>query len=182
MVGLAKVPISSSRKTSRCSARQLRHCTRLWASRWWTCLSLTTSCIAHWALGLSGILAGYFSTAVVLRKLSPPFGKLKAVEGKKEGDFRGLHSRLLANAEEISFYGGADIERVFLVRSFKDLQRWMEGIYSLKIRYNMLEDMILKYSWSAFGYLVTSLPVFLPAWGGLAVPWSWLMSPRGYGP
>ncbi|KAJ5763596.1 ABC transporter N-terminal [Penicillium manginii] len=117
-------------------------------------------------LALSGILAGYFSTAVVLRKLSPPFGKLKAVEGKKEGDFRGLHSRLLANAEEISFYGGADLERVFLVRSFKDLQRWMEGIYSLKIRYNMLEDLILKYSWSAFGYLVTSLPVFLPAWGG----------------
>ncbi|CBF89509.1 putative peroxisomal ABC transporter (PXA1) [Aspergillus nidulans FGSC A4] len=118
-------------------------------------------------LALSGILTGYFSTAVVLRKLSPPFGKLKAVEGKKEGDFRGLHSRLLANAEEISFYGGADIERVFLARSFKDLQRWMEGIYSLKIRYNMLEDVILKYSWSAFGYLITSLPVFLPAWGGL---------------
>ncbi|EAW08256.1 putative peroxisomal ABC transporter (PXA1) [Aspergillus clavatus NRRL 1] len=117
-------------------------------------------------LALGGILTGYFSTAVVLRKLSPPFGKLKAVEGKKEGDFRGLHSRLLANAEEISFYGGADIERVFLLRSFKDLQRWMEGIYSLKIRYNMLEDVILKYAWSAFGYLITSLPVFLPAWGG----------------
>ncbi|RAL00447.1 putative peroxisomal ABC transporter (PXA1) [Aspergillus ibericus CBS 121593] len=118
-------------------------------------------------LALTGILTGYFSTAAVLRKLSPPFGKLKAVEGKKEGDFRGLHARLLANAEEISFYGGADIERVFLARSFKDLQRWMEGIYSLKIRYNMLEDVILKYAWSAFGYLITSLPIFLPAWGGL---------------
>lgn len=118
-------------------------------------------------LALSGILTGYFSTAVVLRKISPPFGKLKAVEGKKEGDFRGLHSRLLANAEEISFYGGADIERVFLMRSFKDLLRWMEGIYNMKIRYNILEDIILKYAWSAFGYLITSLPVFLPAWGGL---------------
>lgn len=118
-------------------------------------------------LALSGIGAAYFSTAAILRKLSPPFGKLKAVEGKKEGDFRGLHSRLLANAEEISFYGGADVERVFLMRSFKDLQRWMEGIYSLKIRYNMLEDVILKYAWSGFGYLVSSLPVFLPAWGGL---------------
>ncbi|KAL1854576.1 ATP-binding cassette long-chain fatty acid transporter pxa1 [Paecilomyces lecythidis] len=118
-------------------------------------------------LALSGILSGYFSTAVVLRKLSPPFGKLKAVEGKKEGDFRGLHTRLLANAEEVAFYGGAGIERIFLVKSFSDLQRWMEGIYSLKIRYNMIEDIILKYSWSAFGYLVTSLPVFLPAWGGL---------------
>jgi len=37
----------------------------------------------------------------------------------------------------------------------------------MKIRYNMLEDFVLKYSWSAFGYLVTSLPIFLPAWGGL---------------
>jgi ATP-binding cassette subfamily D (ALD) long-chain fatty acid import protein len=132
-------------------------------------------------LALSGILTGYFSTAVVLRKLSPPFGKLKAVEGKKEGDFRGLHSRLLANAEEISFYGGADTERVFLIRSFKELQRWMEGIYSLKIRYNMLEDMILKYSWSAFGYLVTSLPVFLPAWGGLGGAMEMADAPEGVG-
>lgn len=118
-------------------------------------------------LALTGLGAAYFSTATVLRKLSPPFGKLKAVEGKKEGDFRSLHSRLLGNAEEISFYGGADVERVFLMRSFKDLQRWMEGIYSLRIRYNMLEDVILKYAWSAFGYLISSLPVFLPAWGGI---------------
>ena len=118
-------------------------------------------------LALSGLGFAYFSTATALRKLSPPFGKLKAVEGKKEGDFRGLHSRILANAEEISFYGGADVERVFLIKSFKDLQRWMEGIYSLRIRYNMVEDVILKYAWSAFGYLITSLPVFLPAWGGL---------------
>jgi ATP-binding cassette subfamily D (ALD) long-chain fatty acid import protein len=118
-------------------------------------------------LALTGILSGYFGTAAVLRRLSPPFGKLTAVEGKKEGDFRGLHSRLLANAEEVAFYGGADMEKDFLSKSFRDLQRWMEGIYSLKIRYNMLEDMILKYSWSAFGYLITSLPVFLPAWGGI---------------
>ncbi|OJK00987.1 hypothetical protein ASPACDRAFT_117628 [Aspergillus aculeatus ATCC 16872] len=132
-------------------------------------------------LALTGILTGYFSTAAVLRRLSPPFGKLKAVEGKKEGDFRSLHSRLLANAEEISFYGGADIERVFLARSFKDLQRWMEGIYSLKIRYNMLEDVILKYAWSAFGYLVTSLPIFLPAWGGSGGALELLDLPEGTG-
>lgn len=118
-------------------------------------------------LALAGILSGYFGTASLLRRHSPPFGRLKAVEGKKEGDFRSLHSRLLANVEEIAFYGGADIESVFLHKSFKDLQRWMEGIYSLKIRYNMFEDLVLKYSWSAFGYLISSLPIFLPAWGGV---------------
>lgn len=118
-------------------------------------------------LALTGLLSNYFLTATILRRLSPPFGKLKAVEGRREGDFRGLHSRLIANAEEVAFYGGADMEKIFLEKGFKELKNWMEGIYSLKIRYNMLEDFVLKYSWSAYGYLLTSLPVFLPAWGGL---------------
>ena len=119
-------------------------------------------------LGITGLLANYIITATALRRLSPPFGKLKAVEGRREGDFRGLHSRLIANAEEVAFYGGADMEKIFLDKGFRDLKAWMEGIYRLKIRYNMLEDFVLKYSWSAFGYLITSLPVFLPEWGGLS--------------
>lgn len=118
-------------------------------------------------LALTGLLSNYFATATLLRRLSPPFGKLKAVEGKKEGDFRGLHSRLIANAEEVAFYGGADVEKVYLNRSFRELRSWMEGIYNVKVRYNMLEDFILKYSWSAFGYVITSIPVYLPAWAGL---------------
>ncbi|XXH05692.1 hypothetical protein Hte_012127 [Hypoxylon texense] len=118
-------------------------------------------------LALSGLLSNYFLTASILRRVSPPFGKLKAVEGRKEGDFRSLHARLIANAEEVAFYGGAEMEKTFLNKEFKSLKSWMEGIYILKIRYNILEDFILKYSWSAYGYLLSSLPVFLPAWGGL---------------
>lgn len=118
-------------------------------------------------LALTGLLSNYFLTASILRRLSPPFGKLKAVEGRKEGDFRALHARLIANAEEVAFYGGAEMEKTFLNKEFKSLKSWMEGIYMLKIRYNILEDFILKYSWSAYGYLLSSLPVFLPAWGGL---------------
>jgi ATP-binding cassette subfamily D (ALD) long-chain fatty acid import protein len=118
-------------------------------------------------LALTGLLSNYFLTASILRRLSPPFGKLKAVEGRKEGDFRSLHARLIANAEEVAFYGGAEMEKTFLNREFKSLKNWMEGIYMLKIRYNILEDFILKYSWSAYGYLLSSLPVFLPAWGGM---------------
>lgn len=118
-------------------------------------------------LALTGLLSNYFATATLLRRLSPPFGKLKAVEGKKEGDFRALHARLIANAEEVAFYGGADVEKVYLNKSFKELRSWMEGIYNVKVRYNMLEDFVLKYSWSAFGYIITSIPVYLPAWAGL---------------
>ncbi|KAI0384079.1 ABC transporter transmembrane region 2-domain-containing protein [Hypomontagnella monticulosa] len=118
-------------------------------------------------LALTGLMSNYFLTASILRRMSPPFGKLKAVEGRKEGDFRSLHARLIANAEEVAFYGGAEMEKTFLNREFKSLKSWMEGIYLLKIRYNIMEDFILKYSWSAYGYLLSSLPVFLPAWGGL---------------
>lgn len=118
-------------------------------------------------LALTGLTSNYFLTATILRRLSPPFGKLKAVEGRKEGDFRGLHARLIANAEEVAFYGGASMEKIFLDKEFRSLKKFMEGIYTLKIRYNILEDFILKYSWSAYGYLLSSLPIFLPAWGGL---------------
>ena len=90
-------------------------------------------------LALTGLTGNYIVTAVILRRLSPPFGKLKAVEARREGDFRSLHSRLITNAEEVAFYGGAEMEKVFLDKSFSDLRHWMEGIYSLKIRYNMLE-------------------------------------------
>ncbi|KAK4156900.1 ABC transporter transmembrane region 2-domain-containing protein [Chaetomidium leptoderma] len=118
-------------------------------------------------LAFLGLLSNYSVTASILRRLSPPFGKLKAVEGQKEGDFRSLHARLIANAEEIAFYGGSETEKTILNAEFKSLRQWMDNIYSLKIRYNMLEDFILKYSWSAYGYLLSSLPIFLPAWGGL---------------
>ncbi|KAI5850952.1 ABC transporter transmembrane region 2-domain-containing protein [Tricharina praecox] len=118
-------------------------------------------------LAFAGIMVNYIGSAWMLRKLSPPFGKLAATQGRREGELRGLHSRIIANAEEIAFYGGSDMERGFLDKGFKELKQLMERIYGMKIRYNMLEDFVLKYSWSAFGYLITSLPIFLPAWGGL---------------
>ena len=117
------------------------------------------------SLGLAGLLGNYFVTATILKRLSPPFGKLKAIEGRREGDFRSLHYRLITNAEEVAFYGGADMERKFLDDGFFQLSSWMEGIYRLRIRYNMLEDFVLKYSWSAFGYILSSAPVFLPFQG-----------------
>ncbi|KAA8906634.1 ABC transporter transmembrane region 2-domain-containing protein [Sphaerosporella brunnea] len=118
-------------------------------------------------LSFAGIMVNYIGSAWMLRKLSPPFGKLAAAQGRREGEFRGLHSRIIANAEEIAFYGGADMEQGFLDQGFRELKHLMERIYGMKIRYNMLEDFVLKYSWSALGYLFSSMPVFLPAWGGL---------------
>ncbi|GIZ42183.1 hypothetical protein CKM354_000546100 [Cercospora kikuchii] len=113
-------------------------------------------------LALGGLLSNYAATAILLKRLSPPFGKLKAAEGRKEGAFRALHSRLIANAEEVAFYAGGPTEHALLDAGFKELKKMMETIYRVKIGYNMLEDFVLKYTWSALGFVVTSLPVFLP--------------------
>ena len=88
-------------------------------------------------LALTGLLANYFLTAIILKRRSPPSGK--GVEARKESSFRTLHTRLIINAEEIAFYGGSKTEKLFLDASFKDLRLWIERMYRLKLRYNMLE-------------------------------------------
>ncbi|ODV89821.1 hypothetical protein CANCADRAFT_58652 [Tortispora caseinolytica NRRL Y-17796] len=116
------------------------------------------------ALGV--LLSNYCATAVFLRRMSPPFGKLKAQEAKLEGEFRAAHTRVITNAEEIAFYEGASLERAVASSIFRKLTQHLKLIAKTKIAYNMLEDFVLKYTWSAWGYIIVSLPIFLPEWGG----------------
>ena len=118
-------------------------------------------------IALTTLLANYFGTAWLLRRVSPAFGKLASKEARLEGEFRNAHSRLITNAEEIAFYNGAELEKGILDRCFVRLVHHTNHIYQIKIAYNMFEDFVLKYSWSAFGFLITSLPIFVPSWGGL---------------
>ena len=118
--------------------------------------------------GVGALLVNYFFTSSLLQRMAPPFGSMKAMEGRKEGEFRSLHARLIANAEEVAFYAGGPTEKKLLDNEFRELKRLMQGIYYRKVGYNMLEDYVLKYCWSASGYLITSLPVFLPMISQLA--------------
>ncbi|WFD29937.1 ATP-binding cassette long-chain fatty acid transporter pxa1 [Malassezia sp. CBS 17886] len=112
------------------------------------------------ARGVIGIMASYYIASQTLRKVSPQFGKLAAIEAKLEGEFRNAHSRMIINAEEIAFYNGASTEEGILRRLYRALMRHTFHILRLRIGYSFAEDFVLKYTWSAIGYVVIALPTF----------------------
>lgn len=109
-------------------------------------------------MGILGLTSNYLITGWILRQVTPAFGKLAAIEAKLEGDFRSAHSRLITNAEEIAFYNGASIEAGILNRAYIRLVRHINSIFKIRVAFNMTEDFVLKYAWSAAGYVIIAAP------------------------
>ncbi|KAJ2506284.1 ATP-binding cassette long-chain fatty acid transporter pxa1, partial [Coemansia sp. RSA 2052] len=111
--------------------------------------------------GTIGMFAMYMATASLLRAWTPAFGRMAAAHAELEGEFRANHARLITNAEEIAFYRGEQREAEQLRFSLRRLLRHARSVARRKISHVVLEDMVIKYTWSAFGYLVCALPFFL---------------------
>ncbi|CAG8502868.1 1897_t:CDS:10 [Cetraspora pellucida] len=110
--------------------------------------------------GLFGVSLIVHLSSVVLRALTPPFGKMVAEEQRLEGEFRFTHSRLIENAEEISLYSGHEVEKSILDRNYFALIKHINRIFRKRIYHGMLEDFIIKYFWGAMGLVLCSVPVF----------------------
>ncbi|KAF9111781.1 hypothetical protein BGX27_004436 [Mortierella sp. AM989] len=118
--------------------------------------------------GLFGVSALLHISALVLRALTPPFGKMVAEEQRLEGEFRFTHSRVIENAEEIALFGGHDIEKAILDKNYFALIKHVNRIFRMRVWHGMLEDFIIKYFWGAMGLVICSIPVFfkLPGQSG----------------
>ncbi|KAF9347817.1 hypothetical protein BGX34_002860 [Mortierella sp. NVP85] len=118
--------------------------------------------------GLFGVSALLHASALVLRALTPPFGKMVAEEQRLEGEFRFTHSRVIENAEEIALFGGHEVEKAILDRNYFALIKHVNRIFRMRVWHGMLEDFIIKYFWGAMGLVICSIPVFfkLPGQSG----------------
>lgn len=108
-----------------------------------------------------GIFANYFATALILKGYSPSFGKLSSRRTHLEGQYYNQHLNLITNSEEIGFYKGSVVEKNKLHETFTELMDHVSKEINVSFNYSILEDYVLKYTWSAWGYVFAGLPVFL---------------------
>ena len=99
-------------------------------------------------------------TAGILRAATPPFGRMVKEQAELNGQYRYRHSRVIAHAEEIAFYGGAEVERAGLAGAYKSLVAHAARLLRARLPYNALEGFLLKYTWSAAGFVLTAWPAF----------------------
>ncbi|GAV50068.1 hypothetical protein ZYGR_0S02020 [Zygosaccharomyces rouxii] len=111
--------------------------------------------------GVVGIFANYFLTGYILRKYTPPLGTLASHKSSAEGDFYNYLLNMSSNNEEIAFYQGTEVERAKVTELYSNYFDNSLQIDQSKFNYTMMEDYILKYTWSALGYVFASIPIVI---------------------
>jgi ATP-binding cassette subfamily D (ALD) protein 3 len=112
--------------------------------------------------GPAMMVGWYGLSAFVIKLISPPFGRLTAIEQKLEGEYRSLHTELLSHSEEIAFYNGADWERRNIDSGFDRLYRHMDYVLGRRFLMGIYDSMLVKYGAVLVGYTIVGLPVFGP--------------------
>jgi len=108
------------------------------------------------------VFTWYLFSGIIIKNISPPFGKLTAIEQKLEGEYRSLHSELLSHSEEIAFYNGHEWERKNIDNGFNKMMSHIDMVLGKRFLMGIFDSMLVKYGATMIGYTVVGLPVFGP--------------------
>lgn len=107
-------------------------------------------------------VAWYLISGILIKTVSPSFGRLTAIEQTIEGEYRGKHTDLLHHSEEIAFYNGSDWERKRIDEKFQELINHIKHVLYKKYYMGIFDGMLVKYGAVTVAYTVVGLPVFGP--------------------
>ncbi|KAI0932612.1 hypothetical protein AcV5_004215 [Taiwanofungus camphoratus] len=112
------------------------------------------------AEGLVLLTVGVHASAVLLRALTPPFGKYTALSAQLSGNLRHTHSRLSEFAEEVAFFGGEQTEKMLVEREYAGLVKHESKVLRKAWWHGCVEEGIIKWLWGSFGLCICAIPVF----------------------
>lgn len=113
-------------------------------------------------LGPAIVVGWYALSGLLIRLLSPSFGRLTAIEQKIEGEYRAKHSDLLNHSEEVAFYNGSEWEKARINDKFTELINHVKYVLHKRFLMGIFDSMLVKYGAVMVGYTVVGLPVFGP--------------------
>lgn len=77
-----------------------------------------------------------------------------------EGELRFNHSRIIAHAEEIAFYRGAEREKEIAMATFSRIKRHLRKVFFLHFGHGIIDSIMVKYLATQLSWFVVSIPVF----------------------
>lgn len=113
--------------------------------------------------GAGGPLAivGYtFFSFIFMTVLRPPFSGMTSKLQNQEGKFRYCHIRTATNGESIAFYGGDDLEKSIVDKSFAELYDHKKTLLRSHFFFGIFNDFFVFNLPQCVSWIIAMLPVF----------------------
>ncbi|KAI2798841.1 ATP-binding cassette sub- D member 3 [Blomia tropicalis] len=115
--------------------------------------------VTYTGLKTPGAMIAYLMFAGgILTSARRPLTRMTIRESQLEGELRFVHSRLIANCEEIAFYQGNSRENITMKSTLDRLREHIGHMLIFKFNIDYLDNMITRYMAQVCGYLALSMP------------------------
>eukprot|EP00340_Litonotus_pictus_P001906 CAMPEP_0170520864 /NCGR_PEP_ID=MMETSP0209-20121228/6197_1 /TAXON_ID=665100 ORGANISM="Litonotus pictus, Strain P1" /NCGR_SAMPLE_ID=MMETSP0209 /ASSEMBLY_ACC=CAM_ASM_000301 /LENGTH=426 /DNA_ID=CAMNT_0010807437 /DNA_START=764 /DNA_END=2044 /DNA_ORIENTATION=- len=95
-----------------------------------------------------------------MRFITPPFGRLQAIQQSLEGEFRANHKKIINHSEEIAFYNGNMWELVKLTENFRTLNRHIKDVQLKKFFMGIFDSILTRFGPTVVGTFCLAMPIF----------------------